>query len=265
MGLISGITTYVPKLFNYGKRAVKVAPYVIFDKGGDVFVNAVKNAPVKDALKIGGKALESSMKGIKGGFWKNMWNQFKSIPSVISGSTKAGARAARIAGKSSILGGMKGFFKGIGKRMPLIGNLMLIGFELPNIFKATKEEGIGQGVKEVAKAGTRLCGGAIGGAIGSAICPGIGSLIGWVAGEWLTSKIVGKSYTEKKAEEEQKAAEQMTTVQKPQVPFQGNNNQYAPNNGMTNPFNNYNYNYNDYMSPYTNDIMMQQMNFSTLA
>ena len=91
--------------------------------------------------------------------------------------------------KASVKSGaeQKVYLKVLAKKMPLIGNLMLIAFELPNIIKATKEQGIGQGIAEVAKAGSRLGGAALGAAIGSAFGP-IGSLVGWVAGEWLTGK-----------------------------------------------------------------------------
>ena len=264
-----GLLSIVPKLFGYAKRAVKAAPEFILGTGSETVGAAMraKKGSIFTKAKAGALALEKDIakKSLQGGFFKRTVKNLITTPKSLVHGTKVGARAAKIAGKSSFLGGLKGLGKGIAKKMPFIGALLTIGFELPNIFKAGNKEGTGEALKETGKAVGRLAGGAAGAAIGSAICPGIGSLIGWVAGEWLTSKIVGKSYTEKKAEEEQKAAEQMTTVQKPQVPFQGNNNQYAPNNGMTNPFNNYNYNYNDYMSPYANDIMMQQMNFSTLA
>ncbi len=188
----------------------------------------------------------------------------KTTPSKIKGQTLAGARLAKAAGKSQVMGGIKGFFKGIGKKMPLIGNLMLIAFELPNIISAIKEKGIGQGLAEVGKSGARLTGASV---AGSAFGP-IGSIVGWIAGEWLTGKIVGKSYTEKKAEDEQKKQElAMEIMQNPQQymalqsqmqqqpvqqpPFTANPNF---NFGMTNSVNNFGLTNN-----YSNDIMMQQI------
>lgn len=313
MGLISSIGSkiinYGAKAINYGTRAVKVAPDVIFGKGADVFVKSAGQAArqaVKgnkswatslfEGVKGGGKALEASIAKnalTKGGFFKQALTSLKSLPSTITTMTKAGSRAARIAGKSQVLGGVKGFFKGVGKKMPLIGNLMLIAFELPNVFKATKEEGIGQGVAEVAKAGGRLAGGALGSAIGSAICPGIGSLVGWVAGEWLASKVVGKSYTEQQEELAQKQEEAIAMVQQmgidpaqmqqQGVPVQQGgqiqdpnqvamNPQYSPL--VTNPFVPYQNPYDmmnggyynkGFANPYADDFMMQGLKFNTMG
>lgn len=264
-----GLVSMVPKLFNYTTRAVKASPYVIFGNGANTFVNAVKNAPVKDAFKVGGRAVEAEIAATKaahGGFLKHAGKSLLEAPKVIGSSAKTGWQAAKAAGKGffgKLAGGTKGFFKGIGKKMPLIGNVLLVACELPNIISATKEQGIGTGIKETVKAGARLGGAAIGAAIGSAICPGIGSLIGWVAGEWLTGKVVGKTYSEQKAEAEEKAQEELAALQQMQqqtqtgqIPFQGNpyNNPY----GMTNPM----YGYAD---PYANDIMMQNLNFNQIA
>ena len=261
-----GLVSMVPKLFNYTTRAVKASPYIIFGNSANTFVNAVKNAPVKDALKIGGRAVEAEIaatKAVSGGVFKQAWTALKSAPKVIGTSTKAGYRAASIAGKGffgKLAGAAKGLFRGIGKKMPLIGNVLLVACELPNIITATKEQGIGAGLAETVKAGARLGGAALGAAIGSAICPGIGSLIGWIAGEWLTGKVTGKTYTEKKAEAEQQAMEELAQLQQQQtssqIPFTGT--PYSNPYGMTNPM-------YDTTNPYANDIMMQQMQFNTIA
>lgn len=296
----SKLFNYGAKAINYGTRAIKVAPDVIFGKGADVFVRSAGQAAreavkgnkswassIWTGIKKGGTALETTIAknaATKGGFFKQALQSLKTLPSTITSTTKAGARAARIAGKSSVLGGVKGFFKGVGKKMPLLGNLMLIAFELPNIFKATKEEGIGQGVAEVAKAGGRLAGGALGAAVGSAVCPGIGSLIGWVAGEWLASKVVGKSYTEKQQELAQKQQEALEIVQQmgidpyQQTPQDGNQvamtPQQVPFAPMTNPFVPYqspydmmdgNYYNNGFSNPYADDIMMKNMKFNMIG
>ncbi len=309
MGLItsigSKIINYGAKAINYGKRAVKVAPDVIFGKGADVFVHSAGQAAreavkgnkswassIWSGIKTGGKAVEASVaKNVakNGNFLTQAWKAIKSIPSTLTTTTKAGARAAKIAGKSSVLGGVKGFFKGVGKKMPLLGNILLIAFELPNIFKATKEEGIGQGVAEVAKAGGRLAGGALGSAIGTAILPGIGSVVGWIAGEWLASKVVGKSYTEKQEELAQKQqeaiamAEQMGMVPSQNAQGAGaqefNPNAINPQNPygaspVTNPFVPYqspydmmngNYYNNGFNNPYADDIMMNNLKLNMMG
>ena len=186
------LVSMIPRVFkaaqkgaNYAYRGLKASPYVIFGDSAHTFVKAVKDAPVKDALKVGGRAVEAEIKAAKavhGNFLKHAWTSIKEAPKVIGSSTKAGYTAAKAAGKSGILGGVKGFFKGIGKKMPLIGNALLVAFELPNIIKATKEQGIAAGVKETVKAGARLGGAAIGAAIGASVAGPIGGIAGWIAG-----------------------------------------------------------------------------------
>lgn len=275
---MSTVTAYAPKVYSYAKRIVKASPDAIFGTGSEVAGQAMRSTTgsIWQKGKAGFRALEGMQ--TSGSFWTRATANLgliKSMPAKYM-------RAARISGKG-ILGqigaGAKGLFKGLGKNMPFIAAASTLLFELPNIWKATKEQGIGQGVAEVGKAGARLAGGAALAAVGSAICPGIGTMVGWFVGDWLTSKIVGKSYSEKKAEEEAKVQEEMTAAQAQESQFQGYNpalpaynpafqannpfNQFGMGMGMTNPmqdFNNYNYN-----NPYENDIMMQQMNFNTLA
>lgn len=293
-----GLVSMIPKLYNYGakavnytQRAVKASPDIIFGKGAETFVSAAGKVTkgageswltaLWRAAKTGGKAVETSIaatKAAKGGFLKQAFNSLKSTPSVIKASVKEGAAVAKAAGKSGIWGGVKGFFSGIGKKMPLIGNLMLVAFSLPNIITATKEQGIGQGIAEIGKTGAGLAGGALGGAIaGSAFGP-IGSLVGWIAGEWLTSKIVGKTYTEQKAENEEKLAEVLELQQQVNPAFTGNIPQdgtkippqeQVPNvQNVTNPMNQMNqFNYNPYAfnNNYSDDIFMQNMKFDQIA
>lgn len=255
-----GIVSWTPKLVNYGKRIINVMPEMMLGTGSEIIGAAARNTkgPALVKAKAGFKALEQDIltkKTTQGGFVKRLLHNIKTTPKDIGASAKAGYNAAKLAGKNSIWGGTKGFFKGLGQKMPFIGAALTVLFELPNIWTATKEQGVGQGVKEIAKTGSRLIGGAIGGAIGSAICPGIGSIIGWMAGDWLTSKIVGKSYSEKKMDAEIQAQEQAQQQAAKQTTFMGN---YP---GISNP-----YGYNDYYTnPYSDDLMMQQLNFNTLA
>ena len=257
------------------KSGMKTIPSIIFEDGAeklvrgtrDVFVSGIKNnQSIKKSLWQGIKdssknlAKEVAIKGKDGSFFSRLWKSIKSSPADIAAETKNGAKIAKEAGKSQIIGGAKGLGKGIWSKMPLIGNLMLIAFELPNIISATKDQGIGQGVAEVAKTTSRLVGGSIGAAIGSLAFGPVGGFIGYGVGEWLTSKIVGKSYTEKVAEAEEKQAEalSMMQTQQPQQPIQ--TPQYNPSY----------YNMNDFLTnsmsnPYSNDLMMQNMNFNTVA
>ncbi len=301
MGIVSAITSAYRAMpsWNTTKRVLKTVPDIIFDDGAhtlvrgsvDSFKSSMKSSgaiksSVGTALKDGVKSLVHSVEhntATKGSIWSRMLASLKSTPSVIKASAKEGADIAKAAGKSSLWGGTKGVFKGIGKKMPLIGNLILIATELPNVIKATKEQGIGQGVAEIAKSGSRLVGGSIGAAVGSLIFPGVGSLVGWMVGDWITSKIVGKSYTEKQDEIAQKQQEALETVQQmgidPQTLVaqqQGMANPIqTPQQPQTvpfaaNPFVPYKtpedlLNGNLYNSPYANDIMMQGMKFNNIA
>lgn len=265
-----GLVSLAPKVWNYTKRIANVYPELVFGTGSEVIGNTLKTTKgsVWTKGKAGFKALEKSVKeqSVNGGFFKRLWTNLKSTPSAIKISAKDGYKAAKAAGKSGIWGGTKGLFKGIGKKLPFIGSALMVLFEIPNIITATKEQGIGQGVKETAKSAARLGGAAVGAAIGTAVCPVIGSLIGWVAGEWLTSKVVGKSYSEKKMEAEEQAAEQIAQIQAQQQnqyqqpSFTGNPYEGTAT-GMYNPMNAY----NSYSTPYADDIMMQNMNFNTIA
>ncbi len=96
-------------------------------------------------------------------------------------------------------------------RGPLLGYGLLVGFEVPNILKATTEDGVVTGAVETTKSTARLAGASLGAAIGTALVPGIGSILGWIGGEYLTSKIVGKSYTDKQLAQEEKMKELFKT------------------------------------------------------
>ena len=232
----------ISAIFSGIKRVVKVLPDLVLGNGAEVAGQAIKTTiknkgSIFQAAKEGVKATEKlsvAANGAKIGFFTRVTSNIGRISSLTKAGIRAGGAKAGFFGK--IIGGTKGFFKGLGKNMPLIGALMTIAFEIPNVVKASKEQGIGQGIKEVAKAGARLAGGGIGAAIGSAICPGIGTCIGWMVGEWLTSKVVGKTYSEKVAQAEyeaQLAAEQAAATQQqvqvqPQIPFQGNPYQQQP-------------------------------------
>ena len=218
----------LPRYYSYIKRGLKVYPSAVFGpKGQDILANAYRaqftaeNAvkynifskqwwtQLKNGTKAAGKASEAYAASFaKQGFWKSMWKSVKGIPTTIAAGWRAGGIKAAAKGAGSVgqyWGKFKGALAGVGKKMPIIGSLLLVAFELPNIFKATKNEGLVQGAVETAKAGARIGGGvvgaSIGSAIGTAIFPGVGSaiggIVGWIAGEWAAKKVVGKSYSEK--------------------------------------------------------------------
>jgi|GEM_PF-784879 len=255
---------------HYAQRGLKMYPEFVFGTGHEVFANTLKKSykGVKGAngqytggqgfknfwqqFKDAGKAAEAHNKANiarNGGFFKNTWKQVSTTPAKVSQGWRVGGKLADKAGKTGagkFWAQSKGALKGLGKRMPLIGSLLMVAFELPNIVKATKEKGLITGLGETAKAGARLGGAFLGAAIGQALIPipVVGSLIGFIAGEWLTSKIVGKSYSEKKAEEEAKVQEQMAAMQQQQavpnpfnqnIPFNGQAENTTATGNVTNP------------------------------
>ena len=110
--------------------------------------------------------------------------------------------------------------------MPFIGTALWAVSCLPNIFRATKDEGLVAGAGEAVKAVGSMAGFTAGFAVGQALIPlpVVGGLIGGLLLGGLTDKILGKSYTEKKAEREREAME------KAQAQIQGFDT------GSTNPF-----------------------------
>lgn len=205
------------KVWNYGKRVLEVTPELIFGSAseamGDTF--RMTSGSLFDKARAGWHTLETAGKG---SFFKNLWRNFTTFVPCIKSNIKTATSAAQLAGENTFLAGTKGFFKGVGKKMPFITAMSMMLFQLPNIWKATKEKGIFQGAAEVVKSGLSLAGGGLGSAIGSALIPipFVGSMVGWFAGEWLVSKIVGKSYTEQKLEQEQQQQQQ----QQQQLPEQ---------------------------------------------
>lgn len=219
-------STSLNNAWGYVKRTAKIYPDVVFGTGGDVISDTLRNSfyGVKgaDGKRVGGKHFKDFWQQLKdafkageshneklikdsGGFWKAQWESIRTTPKVIKEGFEAGGKAAEAAGKSKLWGQTKGIFKGLGKRLPIIGSLMIAVTELPNIFSATKNEGIVSGATEVVKAGARLGGSMLFATIGGALGGPIGMLVGGFVGDWLIGKIVGKTYSEKVAEKEEKA------------------------------------------------------------
>ncbi len=225
MGTVSRIAL---SALGYAKRGIKVYVPTVFGTGQEVMAKAYKESlttknPFKKRFwqdmwtgtKAAGKAAEKHAavnQAKNGDFLKSTIKGLKTIPKKIAQGWKIGGYKAQKAGKNVLLGKIGGLFKGIGTRMPLIGSLLMIGFEIPNIVKATINEGIVQGGAEIVKAGARLGGATILGALGTAIGGPIGGIVGFIAGDWIMSKIVGKSYSEREMEQEEKTAQMVETT-----------------------------------------------------
>ncbi len=207
------------RAFNIGRRAIKISPNYILGNGHEVFGKQFASTMKASAratdlnwfqrfglsFKKAGKAAERASQG-KG--CKEIWQDVRTIPNGIKTATVDGYKAGTST-LGKLGGGVKGFFKGIGTKLPVIGSMLMLAFELPNIVKATANEGIVSGAAETVKAGAKLAGGLTGAAIGQAIIPIplVGGLVGWLAGEWLASKVVGKSYSERQAQQDEKVTQ----------------------------------------------------------
>lgn len=195
-------------------RVVKAAPDFIFGTGGDAARKAMKttSGSIFTKAKSAAKAVvkQSEKASAKdGNFFKRMWKSLKSTPKDVNRWRKVGVQAAERAGKNKFLGGAKGVLKGLGTKMPLINSLIILATETPNIVEATKNEGIGAGLKEAGKATVGLVGATLGYALGG--------FLGVLGGAWAASKLTGETYSEKKAFlEENGVTEEAIAVMKDQ-------------------------------------------------
>ena len=229
-----GISSIASKGWQYFKRAGKLYPDFALGTCHQIFTQAMRST-IRNRNANGQSYMESVWSGIKkgtqeaekhnkqmaqkhGGFWKGTWASLKSFPAKVAQGWRVGGQLADKAGKkgfSKFWSQFKGSMSGMGKRMPLIGTLMIAVTELPNIFSAFNDKGIVGGIAETGKSGLRLGAGMAGAAIGQAIIPIpiVGGIIGYMAGDWLMSKFTGKSHSEKKAEMEEALKQQQTMLQ----------------------------------------------------
>lgn len=115
--------------------------------------------------------------------------------------------AALWKGNEKFLSKLGGTFKGLWKRAPLLGAITMLAFELPNIFKASKDGGLINGGAEAAKSGVRIAAGVACGAVGSAILSPVGGIAGFLIGDLIGKLVVGKSYSEKISAQQQRIAD----------------------------------------------------------
>lgn len=211
MGIVSAISKIAVKAISKvgGKtvrnigRTVKAAPDFVLGTGMETASRAMtrSSGSIFTRAKSAAKAVvvqSEKATAKEGGFFTRLFKNIKNTPKDINHWRKVGIRSAKLSGKNSFVGGAKGVLKGLAKKMPMINSLLMIGFEIPNIWKASTEEGVGTGLKETGKAAVRLTGGASGAVLGTFLGGPIGGLLGFMAGEWLTGKVIGDSYSEKK-------------------------------------------------------------------
>lgn len=207
---------------NYGNFVLGVEQSDAFAHALQASVRGVKDSTGKyvggrgfanfgDSLS---KAWSSSKNVVKDkSFWTVVKDSFSSIPSEF----RAANRLVEASGKSTKYIGST--LKILGKRMPLIGNVLMLAMEVPNICRAFSQGGVGTGAVEVGKAAAKLGGFAAGAAIGQALIPipFVGALIGGVVGGWIADKLVGKSFTEKQEEAKASAEKPQAEEVEPQA------------------------------------------------
>jgi len=163
--------------------------------GGDGFNNIGSNSK---------KAWEASKEAVKG---KSFWAGIKDAlsPKNIAEDFKAAAKGTS---KSKAVWGV------ISKRMPLIGNLIYLASEVPNIYHSFTDPqgGFGAGMKEVGKFALRFGAFTIGCAVGSAFGGPIGGMVLGAGAEWLVKKLItGENFTDQ--QEEAQAATKTKTLE----------------------------------------------------
>ncbi len=248
-------------------RYTQAMPGFIFgteaDRMGRLLQNSYKTQKFNGFGKQIADAFESSVLNHEskvaknGGFFKNMWKDFTTTFTDMPKYWKAGAKVADKAGKTGLAKFWKqmvGVGKLLGKRMPLIGAVLILATEFPNIAKATWNDGLLAGAGETAKTGVRLALGAIGGAIGSVVpIPLVGTLVGYAVGDMVGRLIVGKSYSEKQEQGKNEKLAEATTdfkIDTNSIPYGGltgtNNDEfmklqqaYMQSAGVNNPFGSY--------------------------
>lgn len=151
------------------------------------------------------KAWADSKEAVKGtSFFGSMWESLKSIPSDIS---------KEVSGAKGLWGKTKAIGKVFAKKMPLIGNLITVVTEIPNVYRAFRDGGFGAGMAEMGKSALKIGAFAIGCAVGTAFGGLIGGMALGMVADSIMRKFTGKTFTEK--QEEAKAAE--TTTEKTNI------------------------------------------------
>lgn len=156
-------------------------------------------------FKVGYNKTNAQM-AASGGFFKNLIGSFKATPGRMAAGWKSG---------SGFFSKIKGALKPLGKLMPFAMNALWFAQSIPDIVGRTKEEGIWGGIKETGKALANMAVISLAASVGSAAFGMVGMLALPIAASMLTGAVLGKSYREKKAEEE--AAKQEAQAQ--QNPF----------------------------------------------
>jgi hypothetical protein len=204
---------------NYANFVIGVEQNTAFSEALQKLVRGTKNLETKKfeggkGFKNFGGNLKSawveSKKAVEG---KSVWKVIKESFSNIGPEFKALEKGSKLGGVGKILG----------KRIPLISNLLMVCFAVPGIIKAFTDKkdggGLFAGLGEIGKTAANIGGFAAGAAIGSVFGP-VGMILGGFAGSWIADKIVGKSFAAKKEEKAEiiKKAQEQGQIQNTSLP-----------------------------------------------
>ena len=206
VGGISRIARAAGKLIFMDEGFTKVAETTIKESvGATTWRNIPKQNWRKAPSAVWNGLKEAERATAKEPFWENLWKKQilgfpKDLKLAWNGAKGAGAWAVTKAIGGKVL-----------QRLPLL----FVALEIPNIYSAYKDKGIVGGTLELGKSAIRMAGSMAGFVAGQALIPipFVGGLIGAFASDWLIGKVIGKSHTEKKAEEEAKQQEALAQQQ----------------------------------------------------
>ena len=203
-------------------NVLKAIPRYAFSDGCSVITKARKGVRVanpKAGYSIFSHPIEKGKAGLtalkkdllKAGTKKTVWQSITSFAKSFVTKPKAGIRAAKIAaakaGKTaSFWAKAGGALKGLGKvckKLPIIGTVLTVGFEIPDVVKAFthKDGGFVEGMKQIGKSALKIGVGAGLCAVGTAIGGPVVGALAWAAGDWIVDKVTGGSFSENHPDE----------------------------------------------------------------
>lgn len=202
-------------------KVLKLIPKYAFSDGASKIGKARRATVASDTKSIWGKGNEFALKNAKkkiGVGWealkneasktmnsnKSIWSSIKSFGKSLISKPKQGIRVAeKLAQRAGKTAGFwakaGGALKGLGKvfkKLPVIGTIIAIGCEIPDIYDAFSRGGAWEGTKQVLKSTAKIAGFAAGTALGAVVGGPVGALVGGLAGDMLVNWIVGGSYSE---------------------------------------------------------------------
>jgi hypothetical protein len=247
MNVSSIKSQYLAPLWNGTKSAFNQYMHFSFGTNSDVFaqelstsIKGIKQPGSK--VFVGGDGFNNLGTNLKTAWGKYQGSiQGKTYLGTIKDSFKGmGPEFSEAAKLSGGLAKTKGFLGVFGKRMPLIGNLIYLATEVPNIWNAfTSPQGsIGTGLAETGKTAIKVGAYAAGAIAGQTLIPIplVGAIIGGMAAGWIANNLLGKSFTEQQEEIAAKEAERQPQIAQQQGLIPAQEGQIQPQTSV-NPFN----------------------------